>query len=141
EAVARHRDRHHQAPRQDVPVPVGRVGADVPPGCRPPRRCRARGPDAGRPGAGQTRARAAAGGPGVMGPRTTSADDNRAFAGEPALIEWGDVVAPALPADFLHVDIEFGDGDDDRGLRVRAVGPSWSPRMTAMGQAVERWTI
>ena len=62
-------------------------------------------------------------------------------AGMLALIEWGDVVAPALPADFLHVDIEFGDGDDDRGLRVRAVGPSWSPRMTAMGQAVERWTI
>lgn len=59
--------------------------------------------------------------------------------GAVALIEWGDVVAPALPANFLEVRFEYGVGDDDREARVRAVGPRWSVRLNALSTSVERW--
>ena len=59
--------------------------------------------------------------------------------GAVALIEWGDVVAPALPANFLEVRFEYGAGDDDRHVRFRAVGPRWSARVSALTAAVERW--
>ena len=59
--------------------------------------------------------------------------------GAVVLIEWGDVAEPVLPADFLEVRIEFGGGDDDRLLRFRPVGPRWSPRLTALGRALEAW--
>jgi len=53
------------------------------------------------------------------------------------LIEWGDAVASALPADHLEVRITFGAGDDDRELTLRAGGPSWSRRWEALVQSVE----
>ena len=56
-----------------------------------------------------------------------------------ALIEWGDVAAPALPADFLEIRLEWGDGDDDRRLTFRAVGPSWAARAGALRRAIDRW--
>ena len=56
-----------------------------------------------------------------------------------ALIEWGDVVAPALPANFLEVRFDYGVGDDDREARVRAVGPQWGARLKTLSTAVERW--
>lgn len=56
-----------------------------------------------------------------------------------ALIEWGDVVAPALPADFLEVRFDYGVGDDDRQVNLRTVGPRWSARVRALSAAVERW--
>lgn len=62
-------------------------------------------------------------------------------AGMVALIEWGDVVAPALPADFLHVDLDFGDGDDERTVKLRPVGPSWPQRTKAIERAIERWAV
>jgi len=43
-----------------------------------------------------------------------------------ALIEWGDIIAPVLPTDFLEIRMEFGDADDDRRLRLRSVGQPWS---------------
>lgn len=55
------------------------------------------------------------------------------------LIEWGDLVVPALPADFLEVRIEHGDGDDDRLLEIDVVGPSWAPRMSALELALVPW--
>lgn len=61
-------------------------------------------------------------------------------AGGVALIEWGDVVAPVLPADFLEVRIERGEGDDDREIRVRAVGQRWSARMAAVRHALAAWS-
>jgi tRNA threonylcarbamoyladenosine biosynthesis protein TsaE len=61
--------------------------------------------------------------------------------GAVALIEWGDVVAPVLPADFLEVRLDRGADDDERHLRFRAVGPGWSPRMGALHAAVDRWMI
>ncbi len=58
-----------------------------------------------------------------------------------AAIEWGDVVLPTLPADFLEVRLELGDTDDDRVVSFEAVGPSWAPRMTALGRAVGSWAV
>lgn len=57
------------------------------------------------------------------------------------VIEWGDVVATALPADFLEVRIEQGDGDDDRLLHIGALGPSWPPRIPALSRALGRWVV
>lgn len=56
------------------------------------------------------------------------------------LIEWGDVIIPALPADFLEVHISFGEGDDDRVFELRPVGPRWSARTRTLAAAVSRWT-
>jgi len=56
------------------------------------------------------------------------------------LIEWGDVVTPALPADFLEVRLEPGDAEDERRLRIRAVGPSWPARLRPIGDALARWS-
>ena len=35
-----------------------------------------------------------------------------------ALIEWGEAAAPALPADFLRVRIDYGGADDERRLLI-----------------------
>jgi tRNA threonylcarbamoyladenosine biosynthesis protein TsaE len=59
--------------------------------------------------------------------------------GAVTLIEWGDVVIPALPADFLEVRLVFGVGDDDRELLFRTVGPSWAARQRALATAVAPW--
>jgi tRNA threonylcarbamoyladenosine biosynthesis protein TsaE len=55
------------------------------------------------------------------------------------LIEWGDVVRPGLPADFLEVRLEPGDTEDERVITVSASGPSWPPRMRAAAEALSRW--
>ena len=57
-----------------------------------------------------------------------------------ALVEWEDVIAPMLPADFLDVQIELGDADDDRRFAVRTVGPSWAPRLAAVRATLEQWS-
>ncbi len=55
------------------------------------------------------------------------------------VVEWGDVVEPVLPADFLEVRFEFGDDDDERLVRLRPVGTSWAARAAALARATERW--
>jgi tRNA threonylcarbamoyladenosine biosynthesis protein TsaE len=55
------------------------------------------------------------------------------------LIEWGDVVTPALPSDFLEVRLEAGESDDERIVELRTVGAAWSPRVRAIREAVDRW--
>ena len=57
------------------------------------------------------------------------------------LVEWGDAVTPALPADFLEVRLESGTAPDDRLLTVRSVGPSWPPRAQALRLALPPWTV
>lgn len=59
--------------------------------------------------------------------------------GAVALVEWGDVAAPSLPADYLEVRLAFADGDDDRHVEMRAVGPSWWPRWEQVTLAFSRW--
>jgi tRNA threonylcarbamoyladenosine biosynthesis protein TsaE len=56
------------------------------------------------------------------------------------VVEWGDVVLPALPGDFLEVRLEHATTADDRHIRFRALGRSWAPRMAALTRAVDRWT-
>lgn len=59
-----------------------------------------------------------------------------------ALIEWGDMAAPTLPADFLEVRLEYGespDSDDERRMQLRIVGPTWAPRKAAVASALGRW--
>ena len=92
---------------------------------------------------------------------TTSVDDTRALAAEIAslsapgdlgiaellddggvtLIEWGDAVTPALPADFLEVRLEAPGGPDERLLSIRSVGPGWPPRADALRRAMAPWTV
>ena len=55
------------------------------------------------------------------------------------LIEWGDAILPVLPHDLLEVRLTFGDGDDDRGVALRPVGPGWSARQAALAGAVAPW--
>jgi tRNA threonylcarbamoyladenosine biosynthesis protein TsaE len=55
------------------------------------------------------------------------------------LIEWGEAVAPVLPADYLAVALAFGDGDDDRLLSLRPIGHRWSARAGALDLAMRPW--
>ncbi len=59
--------------------------------------------------------------------------------GSVTLIEWGDTVIPALPADYLEVRLRIGEGDDDRMLEIEMVGPRWSARNRALGIALAPW--
>jgi tRNA threonylcarbamoyladenosine biosynthesis protein TsaE len=59
--------------------------------------------------------------------------------GAVTLIEWGDAIVPALPADYLEVRLAFGPADDDRTLSLRPVGPSWSARQRAVSTALHPW--
>ena len=55
------------------------------------------------------------------------------------VIEWGDTVAPAIPADYLELRFAYGDQDDDRNVAVRVVGPSWAARQRSLAGALEPW--
>jgi tRNA threonylcarbamoyladenosine biosynthesis protein TsaE len=57
------------------------------------------------------------------------------------VVEWGDVVSPALPADFLEVRLEVGEADDERVITMNPVGPGWPARMRALRQALSRWLV
>lgn len=55
------------------------------------------------------------------------------------LIEWGDAIAPALPADYLEIRLTYGEGDDDRALELRCVGERWSARARVLGETLAPW--
>jgi tRNA threonylcarbamoyladenosine biosynthesis protein TsaE len=55
------------------------------------------------------------------------------------LIEWGDVVIPALPPEYLEVRLELGEGDDERVVHLRGAGASWATRADAIGGVLDRW--
>lgn len=55
------------------------------------------------------------------------------------LIEWGDLLLPALPADLLEVRITLGEADDDRLLQLSAVGDGWQSRMDALAGSLSEW--
>ncbi|MGK2949496.1 MAG: tRNA (adenosine(37)-N6)-threonylcarbamoyltransferase complex ATPase subunit type 1 TsaE [Acidimicrobiales bacterium] len=56
------------------------------------------------------------------------------------LIEWGEAILPVLPHDFLEVRLTFGEGDDDRQIDLRCVGPAWAPRADALAGVLAPWT-
>ena len=51
-------------------------------------------------------------------------------SGGVVVIEWGDTIAPALPAGYLLIRLAFGEGDDDRTLALHAIGPAWMSRIS-----------
>ncbi len=57
------------------------------------------------------------------------------------LVEWGDAIAPALPADYLEIQLTYGEGDDQRHLELRCVGNRWSSRTRVLGEAIEPWAV
>ncbi len=58
------------------------------------------------------------------------------------LIEWGDVVVPALPADFLEVHLAYGQADaDERQLQLRTIGRRWTLRQPALQSALTPWMV
>jgi tRNA threonylcarbamoyladenosine biosynthesis protein TsaE len=57
------------------------------------------------------------------------------------LIEWGDAILPALPADYLEVRLEYGTGDDDRQVQLRPVGARWGARSRALSAALGAWIV
>lgn len=56
------------------------------------------------------------------------------------LVEWGDTISWALPADRLSVTIRFGSGDNDRSFELHGHGESWQRRMARLAGALQRWT-
>jgi tRNA threonylcarbamoyladenosine biosynthesis protein TsaE len=59
-----------------------------------------------------------------------------------AVIEWGDMAEPVLPADFLEVRIAYDDEQEDgRRFTLRPVGASWANRSVGLQRAVERWVV
>lgn len=57
-------------------------------------------------------------------------------SGGVVVIEWGDTIAPALPAGYLFIRFEFGAGDDDRSLACHTVGPAWTARAPGLKAAL-----
>ncbi|MCU0312241.1 MAG: tRNA (adenosine(37)-N6)-threonylcarbamoyltransferase complex ATPase subunit type 1 TsaE [Acidimicrobiales bacterium] len=56
------------------------------------------------------------------------------------VIEWGDAVAPVLPADYLQISFSFcDDADDDRVIELVPVGARWQARTRALAAAVSPW--
>ncbi len=56
-----------------------------------------------------------------------------------ALVEWGDVAAPGLPADHLETRIELTGSEDERWFELRPFGSSWLARTDQLRATVERW--
>ncbi len=57
-------------------------------------------------------------------------------------IEWGEVVVPELPRDFLQIRLQLGhleDIPDARVLEFEPVGPSWRDREQILASAVADW--
>lgn len=59
--------------------------------------------------------------------------------GGTTVIEWGDAVAPVLPADYLEIRLSLGDADDHRTLSFQPVGRPWGERMEDVAAVVEPW--
>lgn len=55
------------------------------------------------------------------------------------LIEWGEVVIPTLPPDYLEVRMGYGDGDDDRRIELVPVGVGWAARAGELAGALAPW--
>lgn len=60
--------------------------------------------------------------------------------GAVTLVEWGEVVLPALPGDRLDVRLAQGDDDDVRSVEVQPVGPTWAVRSDALAGVLSRWS-
>ncbi len=59
--------------------------------------------------------------------------------GRVTVVEWGDRVAPMLPAERLEVRLAFGDDDATRLVECSGLGPSWAARREVLEASLERW--
>jgi tRNA threonylcarbamoyladenosine biosynthesis protein TsaE len=59
-------------------------------------------------------------------------------SGRVVVVEWGDVVDQALPAERLVVELGPGSTDDERKIVIETVGPRWQTRAETLAAAVER---
>lgn len=59
--------------------------------------------------------------------------------GAVVLVEWGDAIVGVLGTSYLEVRITFGEADDDRALRLTAVGAGWAARADALTEALAPW--
>lgn len=59
--------------------------------------------------------------------------------GSVTLIEWGDVVIPTLPAEYLEIRLSFGDDDDARVLELQPVGSGWLARTRRLSEVLAPW--
>lgn len=59
--------------------------------------------------------------------------------GAVTVIEWGDVVIPALAADYLEIRLSFGPTDSDRAFFLQPVGQAWQHRAIALEKALAPW--
>jgi tRNA threonylcarbamoyladenosine biosynthesis protein TsaE len=57
------------------------------------------------------------------------------------VVEWGDAIVNALPADYLLIRMTYGDGLDDRTLELELVGVRWSARHRALSLALAAWLV
>lgn len=65
------------------------------------------------------------------------------------IIEWGDMIVPVLPPDFLEVHLDLdpeADAASDEALNVRSVGlvpvgARWSARVRAVRTALAAWAV
>ena len=55
------------------------------------------------------------------------------------VIEWGEVVIPTIPPDYLEVRLSYGEGDDDRLVELVTVGVRWQARVRSMEAALAPW--
>ena len=61
--------------------------------------------------------------------------------GSVTLIEWGDVISPALLPDYLEIHLHMGEGDADRLIEMVPVGTRWSARRRTLGEALAQWIV
>ena len=55
------------------------------------------------------------------------------------LVEWGNNILPALPADRLEVRILLADDDDERRIEFVAIGERWSSRLAELARRLVPW--
>ena len=56
--------------------------------------------------------------------------------GAVAVVEWGELAAPVLVADYLDIRIGFGEHEDQRSLAMQPVGGRWAARMRSLQQVL-----
>ena len=61
--------------------------------------------------------------------------------GSVTLIEWGDVISPVLPSDYMEIQMDYDDDDEHvRTMTLVQVGGSWATRMPEIATALEQWS-
>ena len=55
------------------------------------------------------------------------------------LIEWGEVVIPTLPPDYLEIRLAYGADDDERTVELVPVGVHWAKRLPSLRSVLEPW--